>query len=76
LLSSAGLAFRDKFSPAIPQASLDRKKFPAHTGHLHRAVPDFALAANGSQTGEGINQRERAVGPRKTSKPRPRQLNG
>lgn len=36
----------------------------------------YALAANGSQTGEGNNQRARSAGPRKTSKPRPRQLNG
>ncbi len=28
------------------------KKFPAHPGHLHRAVLVYALAANGSQTGE------------------------
>ncbi|HIF2982257.1 TPA: hypothetical protein ACXZLP_004233 [Salmonella enterica] len=36
----------------------------------------YALAANGSQTGEGNNQRARSAGPRKTSKPWPRQLNG
>ncbi|ENZ87742.1 hypothetical protein D088_930141 [Salmonella enterica subsp. houtenae serovar 16:z4,z32:-- str. RKS3027] len=36
----------------------------------------YAPAANGSQTGEGNNQRARSAGPRKTSKPRPRQLNG
>ncbi|MDY8240862.1 hypothetical protein UYS64_12720, partial [Escherichia coli] len=35
---------------------LDRKKFPAHPGHLRRAVLVYALAANGSQTGEGNNQ--------------------
>ncbi|MDZ7448986.1 hypothetical protein U5E83_28610, partial [Raoultella planticola] len=44
-LSRAGVAFRNKFSPAIPQAPLDRKKFPAHPGHLHRAVLVDALAA-------------------------------
>nr|VXZ93213.1 Uncharacterised protein [Klebsiella pneumoniae] len=33
-------------------ASLGRKNFPL-TGHLHRAVLVYALAANGSQTGEG-----------------------
>ena len=32
----------------------------------------YALAANGSQTGEGNNQGERSAEPRKTSKPRPR----
>ncbi|EOZ0891998.1 hypothetical protein ACQJPH_005535, partial [Klebsiella pneumoniae] len=36
------------------------------TGHLHRAVLVDALAANGSQTGEGNNQRSRAAGPRKS----------
>jgi hypothetical protein len=39
------VAFRNKFFPAIPQAPLDRKKFPAHPGHLHRAVLVDALAA-------------------------------
>nr|QFX77883.1 Single-stranded DNA-binding protein [Klebsiella quasipneumoniae] len=36
----------------------------------------FALAANGSQTGEGNNQGAGSAGPRTKSKPRPRQLNG
>ncbi|QUI99489.1 hypothetical protein KCP74_25735 (plasmid) [Salmonella enterica subsp. enterica] len=38
----------------------------------------YAPAANGLKTGEGNNQRARSAGPRasKTSKPRPRQLNG
>jgi len=61
---------------AISQAPLDRHKFPAHPGQLRHAVLIDALAAYGSQTGEGNNQRDRAAGPRKTSKPRPRQLNG
>lgn len=52
------------------------KTFHVRHGRLHRAVLVYALAANGSQTGEGNNQRSRAAGPRKTSKPRPRQLNG
>jgi hypothetical protein len=33
----------------------NRKNFPSCPGHLHRAVL-FALAANGSQTGEGYIQ--------------------
>jgi hypothetical protein len=37
-------------------ASLDRKNFPLTPGHLHRAVLVYALAANGSQTGEGYIQ--------------------
>jgi len=52
------------------------KTFHVRHGRLHRAVLVYALAANGSQTGEGNNQRARSAGPRKTSKPRPRQLNG
>ena len=45
-------------------------------GHLHRAVLVYALAANGSQTGEGYIQGAGSAGPRTKSKPRPRQLNG
>ncbi|TQN75850.1 UNVERIFIED_ORG: hypothetical protein FHU00_4897 [Citrobacter freundii] len=45
-------------------------------GHPPSPALVYALAANGSQTGEGNNQRARSAGPRKTSKPRPRQLNG
>jgi len=39
---------------AISQASLDRHKFPAHPGQLHHAVLIDALAAYGSQTGDGF----------------------
>ncbi|SEP39492.1 hypothetical protein SAMN03159286_0072 [Enterobacter sp. NFIX58] len=45
-------------------------------GHPPSPALVYAPAANGSQTGEGNNQRGRSAGPRKTSKPRPRQLNG
>ena len=52
------------------------KTFHVRHGRLHRAVLVYALAANGSQTGEGYIQGAGSAGPRKTSKPRPRQLNG
>ena len=42
------------------------KTFHVRHGRLHRAVLVDALAANGSQTGEGNNQRCRAAGPRKS----------
>nr|ULG17061.1 hypothetical protein 1772p2_00001 [Serratia proteamaculans] len=70
------MPFAINLFPAISQAPLDRKKFPAHRGQRRRAVLVYALAANGSQTGEGNNQGKRSAGPRKTSKPRPQQLNG
>ncbi|MFM3184321.1 hypothetical protein AB8S25_26680, partial [Klebsiella pneumoniae] len=57
-----------------------REKFiakgPAVPWTARRAVLVYALAANGSQTGEGYIQGAGSAGPRKTSKPRPRQLNG
>ncbi|EPK7044282.1 hypothetical protein ACOI6D_28345, partial [Klebsiella sp. R2] len=63
--------------PAIPlPLHWTEKNFPLTPGHLHRAVLVYALAANGSQTGEGYIQGAGSAGPRKTSKPRPRQLNG
>ncbi|HHT0149863.1 TPA: hypothetical protein ACTXFQ_005252, partial [Raoultella planticola] len=72
-----GRAFRNKFFPAIPlPLHWTEKNFPLTPGHLHRAVLVYALAANGSQTGEGYIQGAGSAGPRKTSKPRPRQLNG
>ncbi|HHG8775548.1 TPA: hypothetical protein ACPYU1_005038, partial [Raoultella planticola] len=52
-----GRAFRNKFFPAIPlPLHWTEKNFPLTPGHLHRAVLVYALAANGSQTGE-VNTR-------------------
>uniref|UniRef100_UPI001CFD7BD7 hypothetical protein n=1 Tax=Klebsiella pneumoniae TaxID=573 RepID=UPI001CFD7BD7 len=52
-----GRAFRNKFFPAIPLRFIRPKKIsPLTPGHLHRAVLVYALAANGSQTGEGYIQ--------------------
>ncbi|EOF5073133.1 hypothetical protein ACK1YF_004140, partial [Salmonella enterica] len=48
------LPFAINFSRPFRCASLDRKKFPAHPGHLRRAVLVYALAASGSQTGDGF----------------------
>ncbi|KGT69735.1 hypothetical protein T643_A5505 [Klebsiella pneumoniae MRSN 1319] len=45
-------------------------------GQLLSPVLVYALAANGSQTGEGFIQGAGSAGPRTKSKPRPRQLNG
>ena len=52
----------------------DTRKITTSEGQSYALF--FALAANGSQTGEGNNQGAGSAGPRKTSKPRLRQLNG
>ncbi|EDS5863790.1 hypothetical protein CIB96_005082, partial [Salmonella enterica subsp. enterica serovar Gaminara] len=64
-LSRDGEAFRDKFFPAIPQASLDRKKLTAHPGHLRRAVPVYAPAAKVLKRVKVSTRGNRTAGSRK-----------
>ncbi|EAW1179032.1 hypothetical protein CO70_23340, partial [Salmonella enterica subsp. enterica] len=64
-LSRDGEAFRDKFFPAIPHASLDRKKLTAHPGHLHRAVAVYALAAKVLKRMKEVTRGNKTAGSRK-----------
>jgi len=53
LLSMGRQAFRSKYFPAIPQAPLDRKIFPAHPRTSAPGHARLRPRGEGSQTGEG-----------------------